>query len=288
MSEAEHDELWAELMPLWNVIEDDDKDLTFYRGLADDATAPSCTDPPTPPGADRTPVAPAVRASAAGSPPAYRSPRLSTRQRPGPVVELGIGYGRLARHVQPDVGVDLSPAALRMCADTVPTVRQVLADVTDYTLDDLAAFTYAPQNLLSLLRVGTVQRFLTCVHRNTLPGGRFAFDAAVPDWDRMSPRLGVPLLRGRVDGITVWYQMDVVDRARWVLEVNHTLEWEDPDTGAMVCRQYPPLAVRYLPPARVGALLSDAGWEVEGSWGGFAGQPLTDTSTRQVWLVRRP
>jgi SAM-dependent methyltransferase len=208
-----------------------------------------------------------------------------------PVVELGVGYGRVARHVLPDVGVDASAGALRRCALLAPAVRLLAADVADYTLPEPAGFSYAPQNLLSLLPDGAPPRFFAAVWRNTRPGGRFAFDAAVPRPDRLPRRPAGPVLRGRVGRVNVWYRMEAVCASPGHgvrVEVHHALEWVDPAGRVEVHRDYPPLSLRYREPDRVRCLLEEAGWVVEHVWGGFDGRPLTRRSSRQVWLVRRP
>src|SRR5437588_9950326 len=64
-----------------------------------------------------------------------------------PIVELGIGDGRVAEHVEPDYGVDFSTVMLQRCRSRLPHGPQLLlSNLKDYHLPEVAMFSYAPLN----------------------------------------------------------------------------------------------------------------------------------------------
>ena len=209
-----------------------------------------------------------------------------------PVVELGVGYGRVARWTRPDYGVDESVQMLRSCADRAPGMTLVDARLQDYALAEPAALSYAPQNLLSLLgSPDEVMDALAGVRRNTRPGGKFAFDVAVPDWSRIRSRLDRQLAHGQVGPLLLSYRAELVGidpgGQQGSLLMHHVVERLDP-AGAVCARiQYPPVPVDYFTPRRWGEMLARAGWQVQECWGGLCGEPLTARSRQQVWLVHR-
>ncbi|HEY0637887.1 MAG TPA: class I SAM-dependent methyltransferase [Pseudonocardiaceae bacterium] len=209
-----------------------------------------------------------------------------------PAVELGIGYGRVARWIRPEYGVDPSEGVLRRCVVNVRSTTPLVARAQDYELPTRAGFTYAPDHLMSL--VGGEQQvvqLLANVHRNTRPRGIFAFDAPVPDWQRIRSRLDRTLPRGRVGEMLLSYRAELVsyDRAarQGSLRMHHLIERLDV-TGKVCSRiHYPPVSVDYISPRRYRALLEHTGWRIVSYHGGFAGEPLTRDSRSQVWVVTR-
>ncbi|HET8642075.1 MAG TPA: hypothetical protein VFM37_09050 [Pseudonocardiaceae bacterium] len=209
-----------------------------------------------------------------------------------PVVELGVGYGRVARWTRPEYGVDESVRMLRRCAPLVPGMRPVAARVHEYWLPERAAFTYAPQNLMSLVG-GPEQTLeaLAAVHRNTRRGGRFAFDVAVPDWDRITSRLDQPLVKGQVGSARVGYRAELVSvdpkGGHGAFRMHHFVDQLDEDGEVLTRVRYRPVAIDYYCPRRWREMLTRTNWRVQRCWGGFAGEPLTGASRRQAWLVSR-
>ena len=247
---SDPDALWYEVLPLWNATEgrgEEHADVGFYLRMIA--------------GADR------------------------------PVVELGVGYGRVARWTRPDYGVDESVPLLDRCAELVPDMRRVAARLHEYWLPEHAALSYAPQNLLSL--VGGPQEtldVLSTVRRNTERGGRLVFDVAVPDWERIRSRLDRPLVKGQVGSLRVGYSAELVSNPRaghGALRMHHFVDQLD-EVGEVRTRiQYRPVAIDYYSPRLWHDMLARTNWNVQRCWGGFDGEPLTDGSRLQVWLVSR-
>lgn len=247
----EPDAVWTEVLPLWNAVGhggDEQADVGFYLRLI-----------------------------------------VSTGR---PVVELGVGYGRVARWTKPDYGVDQSVVALRSCAPLVPGVTLVISRLQDYVLSERAVLSYAPQNLLCLL--GGPQDALdalSAVRRNTEPGGQLAFDVAVPHWDRIRSRLDRSVVHGQVGSLRLSYRTELLDVAdapdQTALRMHHVVEQLD-SAGRVRSRiRYPPVPVHYFSPPRWRDMLTMTNWRVRRCWGGFAGEPLTRASRRQIWLVSR-
>lgn len=209
-----------------------------------------------------------------------------------PVVELGVGYGRVARWTRPDYGVDESVPLLDQCVAQVPTMRAVASRLDEYWLPERAALSYAPQNLMSLMG-GPEQTLevLAAVRRNTERGGRLAFDVAVPNWERIRSRLDRPLVKGQVGSLRVGYKAELVTiDARGnhgALRMHHFVDQLD-EVGKVRTRiQYRPVAIDYYSPAAWRDMLLRSNWKVQRCWGGYSGEPLTPRSRAQVWLVGR-
>lgn len=208
-----------------------------------------------------------------------------------PCVELGVGYGRVARWIRPDYGVDQSATLLRRSTSRVRGMTVVAARVQDYLLSRPAALSYAPQNLLCLLGgPEETLRALSNIRHNTAPRGQLAFDVAVPHWDRIRARLGQQLVRGQVGALRLGYRAELLEvdtlAGQGSLLMHHTVERLDSAGEVSSLISYPPVPVYYYTQRRWHDMLARTGWQAQECWGGFGGEPLTTASRRQVWLVR--
>jgi SAM-dependent methyltransferase len=207
-----------------------------------------------------------------------------------PVVELGVGYGRMARWTRPDYGVDQSASLLLRTTTVVPGMTVVTADLRDYLLSRPAALSYASQNVLCLLGgPDETMAVLANIRRNTAPRGQFAFDVAVPHWDRIRAHLGEWRVRGKVGGLRLSYMAELLDVDRLAgqgsLLMHHAVEHLD-SAGEVTSRiGYPPVPVYYYTHRQWHDMLARTGWRVRECLGGFSGEPLTLSSKQQVWLV---
>jgi len=197
------------------------------------------------------------------------------REATGPLVELGVGNGRVAIPVaratgRPVIGIDASPAMLRQAAERAVTAGVTLdlreGDMSELELDEPAALIYCPfRALLHLptwaIRRRTFERIARCLQTD----GRFAWNAFALDH----------YIAARLDGKhhdepaphTVRYavgdnRIDVMlDRggksSMWWATKN---EWL--------------------------GLLDVAGLEVEALYGGFERTPLDDESREYVFVAR--
>lgn len=216
---------------------------------------------------------------------------LRLAQRCGaPILELGIGDGRVAAVVRPEYGVDLSPVMLRKCRERMgnhgPTL--LLADFKDYTLPEPVSFTYAPLNALNHVRFSDRQAVWRNVLRNTTPRGYFAFDSRVPVKGTSDSYNKVPLLNARATTRVITQTATLVDRETQELRLDTSIEMLDEDGYVTTKRYLPPMPFYDIEPGQFEALASDTGWHACERWGGFKQEPWVETSRIQVWPLRRP
>ena len=220
----------------------------------------------------------------------------------GPVVELGVGDGRIAvaaalrgRSV---IGVDLSTAMLDQCrtraerAGVLDQLTLLNADFRDFQLDQPAGLIALPYHSLGhLVALGDKRRAIAQVFSQLRPGGRFVFDDFL-----MTPSLVGHM---RQVQLRAEYQLPSgADALLWVTslvnEVSQSLRvvtWEDEldPTGALARRRYRRLSLSWLEPAQARTMLTEAGFVIESCFGNFDRTPFSDgTAREQIWVARRP
>jgi SAM-dependent methyltransferase len=219
----------------------------------------------------------------------------------GPVLEYGIGNGRIAlpvaRHGVEVVGVDHSAAMLadlrarldREPADVRRRVYAVRGDMRRAHLGRRFPLVLATFNTALHLYTRTdVERFLARVGEHLGPGGRFVVDLSVPaasDLARDPARAyHVPRFRHPTAEVLVKNREHFdYDPVRQVLFVSSEFEpVEDPSRSWVT-----PLAHRQFFPQEWEALLHYNGFEVDRVEGDFSGGPLTKDSDVMVWHAKR-
>jgi len=201
------------------------------------------------------------------------------RRSGGPVVELGVGTGRIAVPIAADgirvIGVDSSRAMLEVCAR-----RAALAGVdVDLRVGDLRQPPVAERVPLvicpfrSLLHMHTDEdrrKVLAAAHELLVHGGLFAFDVFTPD------ALDIEQTQDR------W-----VEREPGIFE--HALWDEDARTLTLTVRgdeRETTMALAWLSPDEWRDLIEAAGFEVEACYGWFDRTPYAGREDT-VWLARR-
>lgn len=206
-----------------------------------------------------------------------------------PWVELGIGYGRVARWIKPDFGVDASPVMLERASRHAPRTRLIESDLRAYALPSPAHFSYAPLNTFDgIVRDDVLHDVLVRVLDQTAPGGRMAFDAQLPDPALGPETRGVVRLSGMDRTLAIFVTHDLLDAASGALEITAFVDHLDAEGHVLTRRYFPPMPYRARSPERWEELLAATGWSVEARWGGFSGEPLGDVDGCQVWVARRP
>jgi SAM-dependent methyltransferase len=202
------------------------------------------------------------------------------READGPLVELGVGTGRVAIPVaratgRPVVGIDTSTGMLEQArahaaeAGVELDLRQ--GDMRELELDEHAALICCPAR--SLLHLPTWADRRCCFERvaaSLLPDGRFAWNAfaldhhlaVALDGRHVEPAPGLPVPH------TVHYS--VGDN-----RVDVTLD--EGGTGSL----WWATKNEWL------GLIDVAGLRLEALYGGFAGEPLDDDSREYVFVARR-
>jgi SAM-dependent methyltransferase len=223
------------------------------------------------------------------------------RRSGGPVLEYGIGNGRIAiplgRSGVRVVGVDHSRPMIddlrrRLRAEPREVrslVRALRGDMRAVKLGRRFPLVIAPFNAaLHLYGRSDVERFLARVREHLAPRGRFVVDLSVPiaaDLARDPSRaLHAPRFRHPTAGVVVRHKERFdYDSVRQVLFVS--MEFEP--LGAAQDAWTTPLAHRQFFPQEWEALLHYNGFDVEKVEGDFFGGPLTRESDVMVWHARR-
>jgi SAM-dependent methyltransferase len=221
---------------------------------------------------------------------------------PGPVVELGVGDGRIAvaaalrgRSV---IGVDLSTSMLDQCraragrAGVLDRLTLLNADFRDFQLDEPAALIALPYHSLGhLVTLDHKRRAFAQVFSQLRPGGRFIFDDFLMTTTLVSHMRQVQLRAEyqRANGAdALLWVTSLVDEAAQSIRV---VTWEDEidSDGTLARRRYRRLSLSWLEPAQARALLTEAGFVIESCFGDFDRTPFADGLAReQIWVARRP
>jgi SAM-dependent methyltransferase len=219
----------------------------------------------------------------------------------GPVVELGVGTGRIAiptaQAGQRVIGVDVSPAMLHE-ARRLAAVAGV-SDRIAFAEADMAGFVAeAPVQLAtipfrSFLHIETTEDQLRClanVRRSLAPGGRLIMNMFVPDpayivaqdrrrnlhaefTDELGRRCEIwvtPVYELTTQRLTVGVSVEAYERSRLVEETTTELRLR--------------MIYRY----EMEHLLARSGFEVEALYGDFDERPLTEDSREMIWVARKP
>ena len=220
----------------------------------------------------------------------------------GPVVELGVGDGRIAVQAAARgctiIGVDLSEAMLDLCrrradeAGVLDRLTLVRADFRSFALDTPAALVALPYHSLGhLLTLEDKRLAIAHVFSQLRPGGRFIFDDLL-----MTPELTAYMRQVQLRA--EYRTTDGIDALLWVtslvdesLQSIRVVAWEDQldSKGLLARRRYLRLSLSWLEPSQTRELLTGAGFAIEACYGDFARTPISAGIAReQVWIARKP
>jgi SAM-dependent methyltransferase len=199
----------------------------------------------------------------------------------GPVVELGVGTGRIAVPTAAAglrvIGVDSSPGMLEVCrehaelAGVAGLLDLRLGDFRDPPVDEQVPLVTSP--FRSFLHLGSDEERLAVLDaaRSLLvPGGRLAFDVFEPSGEDIEATNGRWLER----------EPGIFERADWD-EVARTLTLSvRGEDGATT------MALSWIAPAEWRGLIERAGLTVEASYGWFDRRPYSGGEDT-VWVARR-
>ncbi len=224
------------------------------------------------------------------------------RQAGGPVVELGVGDGRIAVEAAARgcrvIGVDVSPVMLRRCRERAERagvgdrIALLEADFRTFRIDEPAALVTLPYHSIGhLTSLLDKQQAAQRVFSHLRPGGRFIFDDFVMTPDaaarmrRVQLRAAYPSAAG--GDILLWVTSRVDEETRLITVVT----WEDHFTadGRPEWRRYRRLDLSWLDPEEARSLLLGAGFTIDACLGSFDGTPFSmDTAAEQIWIARKP
>jgi SAM-dependent methyltransferase len=199
-----------------------------------------------------------------------------------PVVELGVGTGRIAVPVAAAgirvIGIDSSPGMLEVCREHAQLAG--VADLIDLRLGEVEAppvservglVTCPFRSFLHLLDDEARLRALRATRELLVPGGRFVFDVFAPSAEDIEDTHGRWL--EREPGI--WERAEWDSRARTL-----TLSVRGASGGTS-------FVLAWLSNHEWQALLEEAGFQVVGRYGWFDRRPY-EGGEDTIWIARRP
>ena len=203
----------------------------------------------------------------------------------GPVLELGVGTGRLAiplavrgLAVQ---GVDASAAMVGVLKAKPggDAVRVIVGDMAGPEPSGPFSLVFAAVNTFfgAFHRAEDQQACIHSVAARLAPGGRFVVEAFVPEPDQSGDGVAVRALGADRVVLTV----TVTDVAA---QTAHGQFVELVDGERVRLR---PWAIRWCTPEQLDAMATTAGLQLEHRWGGWRGQPFTVNSSRHVSVWRQ-
>ena len=199
----------------------------------------------------------------------------------GPVVELGVGTGRIAVptamagvHV---IGVDSSAGMLAVCAEAARAAgvdgrldlrqgdlrRPPVEERVPLVTCPFRAYLHLADDAERLAALGAARELL-------LPGGRLVFDVFVPSADDIE----------ETDGRWIEREPGILERADWDANARTLTLSVRGAAGASS------MTLWWLEPERWQALLAEAGFAVEACYGWFDRRPY-DGGEDSVWVARK-
>ena len=203
------------------------------------------------------------------------------RRAGGPVVELGVGTGRIAIPIAaegiPVIGVDSSPGMLAVCrehaelAGVADLLALRLGDLRDPPVEERVRLVICPfRSFLHLHTDGDRLRALAAARRTLVPGGRLVFDVFAPTPDDIAETHGRWL--EREPGI---FERALWDTRRRILALSVRGRSGE---GTMT--------LAWISPREWRELLRRAGFEVEACYGWFD-RTRYRGGEDTVWVARR-
>ena len=197
----------------------------------------------------------------------------------GPVVELGVGTGRIAVPIAADgirvIGVDSSRGMLEVCARRAALagveVDLRVGDLLDPPVRERVPLVICPfRSYLHLQTNDDRRRALRAARALLVPGGRFVFDVFAPAAE------DVDATHGR------WLEREpgIWEHALWDTEAR-TLTLSVRGESATETTMF----LAWLEPHEWRVLVEDSGFEIEACYGWFDRSPFTGGEDT-VWVAR--
>jgi SAM-dependent methyltransferase len=200
----------------------------------------------------------------------------------GPVVELGVGTGRIAVPTAAAgvrvIGIDSSKGMLEVCAEAAATagVSHLLdlrvGDLLDPPVQERVRLVTCPFRAFLHLHTDDERLRALGAARDLLePDGRLVFDVFRPGPEDIADTNGRWLER----------EPEIFERADWDTERRRlTLSVRGPDGSTT-------MKLAWLSADEWGALIERAGFEVEAHYGWFDRRPYAGGED-SIWIARRP
>jgi SAM-dependent methyltransferase len=202
------------------------------------------------------------------------------RRSGGPVVELGVGTGRIAVPIASDgiqvIGVDSSRVMLEVCAERAALAGAVLdlrfGDLREPPVDERVPLVIVPfRSLLHLYTDDDRRRALRAVRALLEPAGRFVFDVFTPSREDIEETHGRWLER----------EPEIYERADWDEQARTlTLSVRGAESEST-------MQLAWLGADEWRALLEDEGFAVEACYGWFDRRPYSGGEDT-IWVAGAP
>jgi SAM-dependent methyltransferase len=204
----------------------------------------------------------------------------------GPVLELGVGTGRLAIPLAerglPVSGIDASEAMLAKLRAKLgsASVSVTVGDFADVAVDGPFRFVFVAFNtFFGLLTQDDQLRCMANVAARLEPGGRFLIEAFVPDLSRFDR--GQRTSVSSIGSDVVVIDVGAHDLGRQQVTSAHVVLTE---TGTRIY----PVQLRYCWPSELDLMARLAGLELEHRWADWQHAPFTANSWTHISVWRRP
>jgi SAM-dependent methyltransferase len=205
---------------------------------------------------------------------------LAHLARRGPVLELGVGTGRVARPLAargiPVDGIDISDvmlAELRRSAGGLP-IRPLRSDLADFEPPRRYSLVFCIWNTFYSLRTSEQQaRCIQVVADALVPGGVFVIEAFVPDPGRFTNGQEVRVREITADSVSL--QVSLHDSSRQTIASQHVVIRQD---GVRLH----PHEIRYAWPSEIDAMAGSAGLRLKERWAGWRHEPFDQKSSEHV------
>jgi SAM-dependent methyltransferase len=201
---------------------------------------------------------------------------------PGPVVELGVGTGRIAIPIAAEgiavIGVDASPGMIDVCREQADLagvgdlVDLRFGDYREPPVSERVRLVVCPFRAYLHMHADAERRkALAAAYDLLLPGGRFVFDVFTPD----------PLEMEETQGRWLEREPGIFERADWDVEQQTlTLSLRGPSGETE-------MALGWISAEEWGALLEASGFRVQARYGWFDRRSW-DGHADSIWIASRP
>jgi SAM-dependent methyltransferase len=196
----------------------------------------------------------------------------------GPVVELGVGTGRIAVPIAADgirvIGVDSSRGMLDVCARRAALAGVELdlrvGDLREPPVNERVPLVICPFRSLLHMHTDEDRKAVLCAaHELLVPGGRFVFDVFAPDADDIEQTHDRWLER----------EPGIFEHALWDEQARTlTLTVRDGERETT-------MVLAWLSPEEWQRLLEQSGYEIEACYGWFDRTPYAGREDT-VWVAR--
>ena len=213
----------------------------------------------------------------------------------GPIVEWGAGTGRLAIPLAEAghsvTAVEVSDAMVERGRARNATVEWTVGDMRDAKLGRRFGLAVCAFNsFLCLLSVEDALAFLRNARDHLHPGGLLGVEVSAFWPEELADPPGGPVLRHDLtrdtpDGPLDRFSVSHYDAASQVMQMRLFYEMYD-HTGVLQSRRAHDLEIRLVGRAELELMLRLCGFEVEGVYGGFEGEPFEAGCDHLVVLAR--